>query len=125
MNDLVVFYVYAISAMVEMVILECVIRQVDYDWLNNRDKEWVRWARRSTFLAGQGYLLITIILAAYEIWQPNLIVAGLIWAGILILGVNVISLNHRKPPLKEDGYHRFTTFIPLKHLMTVFRKRIR
>jgi hypothetical protein len=111
--------------MIQMVILECVIRQVDYDWLNNRDREWVRWARRSTFLAGQGYLFITVVLAIYDVWQPSLVVVGLIWAGIFILGVNVISLNHRQPPLKEDGYRRVINQLPIRNLMTMFRKRIR
>ncbi len=121
MNNI-VFYVYSISAMIEMVILECVIRQVDYDWLNNKDKEWVRWARRSTFLAGQGYLLVTIIRGWFLFWVPVWDDIGLLWAGILILGVNVISLNHRQPPLKQDGYRPNMIISPIRQLKIMLRR---
>jgi len=106
-----VFYVYAFSVMVEMIVLESVIRQVDFDWLNNRDPEWVRWARRSTFLAGQIYLVITVIRAWFGFWVPTWDSIGLIWAGIFILSVNVISLHLRLPPKISGGYKTFSAIM--------------
>lgn len=120
MNDL-VFYVYAVSVMVEMIVLECVIRQVDHDWLNNKDPEWVKWARRSTFLAGQVYLVITVVCAWFSVWSLWLVV-GLVWAGTFILGVNIVSLYLRGPTI-TGGYRAFVGYVvvPLRRVMGVFR----
>jgi len=123
MNDL-VLYAYAVSAMIEMVILECVIRQVDYDSINRKDPEWVRWSRRGTFLAGQVYLVVTVICAWFEVWRPSWFVVGLIWAGILILGVNIVSLYLRQPPFNGGYRHVIVqSLIPLRRLTAIFRRR--
>lgn len=107
MNDLMTT-VYDVIAILEIGILEYVIRQVDHDRINNLDPPWVRWARRITFSSGELFLCFTIYCQEW-LWQPSLIDIGLIMAGTLILAVNVISLHLRTPPsggqIKERTYH--------------------
>lgn len=103
MNDL-VFYVYAFSVMAEMIMLEIVIRQVDFS-IVRRDQNWVSWGRRGAFLAGQIYLVVTVVRAWFLFWQPSWEAVGLIWAGNLILSMNVISLYHQTPR-SAGGYRR-------------------
>jgi hypothetical protein len=124
MNDL-VLYAYALSAMIEMVVLEYVIRQVDFDSLNRKDPEWVRWSRRGTFLAGQVYLVITVVCGWFTVWSPSWFDVGLIWAGIFILSVNIVSLYLRQPPFSGSGYREFEVRYmptPLRRLISILRR---
>jgi hypothetical protein len=122
MDDL-VLYMYAISAMIEMVMLEFVIRQVDFS-IVRRDRDWVSWARRGAFLVGQVYLFLTVVRAWFLFWQPSWEVVGLIWAGILILSVNIVSLYHQTP-FNGNGYRHFVTqsIAPLRRMVEIFRRR--
>jgi hypothetical protein len=125
MND-VVTYVYAISAGIEMVVLEFVIRQVDFS-IVRRDRDWVSWARRGVFFIGQAYLFLTAVRALLSFWQPSWDVVGLIWAGILILSVNIVSLYHQTPLNGNgSGYwsHVAQSMIPIRWLSARFRRRL-
>ena len=102
MND-VVSLVYDLIAMLEIGILEYVIRQVDLDRINQLDPPAVRWARRVTFTGAE----LVLCLSMYSIgwlWEPSWMVVGLNGCGALILGVNIISLHLRAPPRNQRGY---------------------
>ena len=94
---------YDILAIIEIGILEYVIRQVDNDRINNLDPHWVRWARRGSFTGAELFLCATIYCQGW-LWEPSLFDVGLIGFGDLILAVNVISLHLRSPPSKGHGY---------------------
>ncbi len=100
MND--VAAVYDIVALIEIGILEYVIRQVDFDRINNLDPVWVRWARRCTFTGGELFLCFTMYSIGW-LWEPTWIDVGLLSAGCLILAVNIISL-HLRAPRNPTGY---------------------
>jgi hypothetical protein len=124
MNDL-VLYVYAVSAGIEMVVLEFVIRQVDFS-IVRRDLGWVSWARRGAFAIGQLYLFFTAVRALLSFWQPSWDVVGLIWAGILILSVNIVSLYYQTPNDNGNGYwsHVAQSMVPIRWLSARFRRRL-
>jgi hypothetical protein len=94
---------YDILAIIEIGILEYVIRQVDNDRINNLDPHWVRWARRGSFTGAELFLCATIYFQNW-LWEPSLFDVGLIGFGDLILAVNVISLHLRSPPNSGNGY---------------------
>jgi hypothetical protein len=102
MNDLAAV-AYDIIAIVEIGILEYVIRQVDLDRLNNLDPPSVRWARRGTFTGSELFLCFSMYSAGW-LWQPSWMVVGLNACGALILAVNIISLHLRSPPRHQSGY---------------------
>ena len=108
MNNDPVALVYDLIAMLEIGILEYVIRQVDLDRLNQLDPWAVRWARRVTFTGAE----LVLCLSMYSIgwlWEPSWMVVGLNGCGALILAVNIISLHLRAPPRNQSGYRAHVT----------------
>lgn len=109
MNDPVAI-AYTILTIFEIGIFEIVIRQVDGDRINNIDPQWVRWARRVSFVSAELYLCFTIYAIGW-LWQPDPIVLGLIFFGDLILAVNIISL-YLRTPRNQGGYRASVTSHP-------------
>ena len=117
--------VYITLALLEIGILEYVIRQVDFDRINNLDPAWVRWARRMTFSGGELFLCFTMYAIGW-LWDPTWFDVGLLAAGCLILAVNIVSLHLRAPPSPGHGYrtHMAYTWLrgPINSLNRITRR---
>ena len=94
-------------------ILAFVIRQAVNDLhLNRTDPPSVAKARKMTFYAGAGYIMLTLCFQHYWLLHPTVVSVAIVVSGYLvmcisILSVSMVSMALRKPPTG----HRFYEFV--------------